>query len=334
MRGRGIWHPNTTNRREDCSMADGSSRVTGLAVFDESTDGVLAFSDDGRYLYANRQARSLYGTDDLVGRTIAEFRPGRSSALLASELRTLLHEGHLAGEHSIRCPDGSVAAVRFRSVANHQPGVHLTVIRALAPEADEPQAEIPGGRRVEVMRAVFDHLPYAVLVIDDDRRFVEANRAARRLLGVSKNELAKRRFGDFTPEDEKPEVDRIWAALLERGSLEGRRTLMLANGIRRPIAFKATAAVTPGRHMVTVRPARGERQGAEMFTDPVPLLTAREREILALLARGHNAEGIAKQVGVAPQTVRTHVRNALRKLGARTRSHAVAIAIQQKQIDP
>ena len=56
-------------------------------------------------------------------------------------------------------------------------------------------------------------------------------------------------------------------------------------------------------------------------------LTAREREVLALVARGCSTTSIAGELFVSPNTVRVHVRNILRKLNARTRAHAVAIAL-------
>jgi DNA-binding NarL/FixJ family response regulator len=65
---------------------------------------------------------------------------------------------------------------------------------------------------------------------------------------------------------------------------------------------------------------------------PPDLLTLREREILQLLARGFSGERIAATIFLSPQTVRTHIRNAMRRLGARTRVHAVVLALNLGQI--
>jgi DNA-binding CsgD family transcriptional regulator len=51
-------------------------------------------------------------------------------------------------------------------------------------------------------------------------------------------------------------------------------------------------------------------------------LTAREREILALLADGHTTAAIASELGITPGTVKTHLTSAYRKLGARNRVQA------------
>jgi DNA-binding CsgD family transcriptional regulator len=62
-------------------------------------------------------------------------------------------------------------------------------------------------------------------------------------------------------------------------------------------------------------------------------LSRKERMVLAELARGNSTEEIGMALGVSPHTVRTHVKNLMRKLGARTRAHAVAIALLEHAIE-
>jgi len=62
-------------------------------------------------------------------------------------------------------------------------------------------------------------------------------------------------------------------------------------------------------------------------------LSGKERLVLAELARGNSTEEIGLVLSVSPHTVRTHVKNLMRKLGARTRAHAVAIAVSERAID-
>jgi DNA-binding NarL/FixJ family response regulator len=61
-------------------------------------------------------------------------------------------------------------------------------------------------------------------------------------------------------------------------------------------------------------------------------LTTREREVLTLLARGYTGEEVARQLQVSGETVRAHVRNSVTKLHARTRLHAVVLALQRGEI--
>ena len=60
----------------------------------------------------------------------------------------------------------------------------------------------------------------------------------------------------------------------------------------------------------------------------LPSLTAREREVLKLLAEGKTNEGAASQLSISAETVQTHVRKAMSKLQADTRTAAVATALR------
>jgi DNA-binding CsgD family transcriptional regulator len=62
-------------------------------------------------------------------------------------------------------------------------------------------------------------------------------------------------------------------------------------------------------------------------------LTPREREITALLASGLDGREIADQLVLSPETVRTHIRNAMERAGARTRAHLIAIAVREQLIE-
>lgn len=55
-------------------------------------------------------------------------------------------------------------------------------------------------------------------------------------------------------------------------------------------------------------------------------ISARERQILALIAVGGNNQSIAEELGLSVDTVKAHMRKVFAKLGARNRSHAVHLA--------
>jgi DNA-binding NarL/FixJ family response regulator len=71
-------------------------------------------------------------------------------------------------------------------------------------------------------------------------------------------------------------------------------------------------------------PARAERRDA---------LTAREREVLALVAHGRANKAIAFELGVAEKTVKTHVGNILAKLGLSDRTQAALYAVREGLAD-
>ncbi|MEO7197686.1 MAG: response regulator transcription factor [Solirubrobacterales bacterium] len=79
----------------------------------------------------------------------------------------------------------------------------------------------------------------------------------------------------------------------------------------------------------------------ESFIDPAaarggiadPAITRRQRQILQLFADGHSSDDVANRLGLSIQTVRTHARASLPRLGARDRAHAIAIAMRGSLID-
>jgi DNA-binding NarL/FixJ family response regulator len=68
------------------------------------------------------------------------------------------------------------------------------------------------------------------------------------------------------------------------------------------------------------------------LTSALPELTQREREVLRALADGLSNEEIGRRLFISPETVRTHVRKAMAKLDADTRTQAVATALRQSLI--
>ncbi|HEY8083172.1 MAG TPA: response regulator transcription factor [Solirubrobacterales bacterium] len=110
----------------------------------------------------------------------------------------------------------------------------------------------------------------------------------------------------------------------------------------------AAAAMQAGATAYISRTARAEElrratQAAlahESFIDPaVPpkgsrgKLTKRQREILQLLANGGSTSVAARELGLSEETVKTHTKNALGRLGAKNRTHAVAIALRESLVE-
>jgi DNA-binding CsgD family transcriptional regulator len=218
------------------------------------------------------------------------------------------------------------------------PSVHLAAAREL-PHASDPEetAETDDDTpRGVLFRAVFENVPEPVVLLDDNRRYVDANRAARKFVGMSKVDFHRRRLDDLTPAEYHGGLDEMWEGFLRSGVMQGVYPLVLGNGLERSVQFRAMAHIIPGRHVCTFRLADSEDQRSELRVEapsPARNLTAREREVLTLLARGSSAEAIAEYAVLSPETVRTHIRNAMEHAGARTRAHLVAVALRDGLIE-
>jgi DNA-binding CsgD family transcriptional regulator len=56
-------------------------------------------------------------------------------------------------------------------------------------------------------------------------------------------------------------------------------------------------------------------------------LTRRERDCLILSGKGHSEKEVAQRLDISPNTVRVHIENVKRKLGAANKSHAIVLSL-------
>ena len=94
----------------------------------------------------------------------------------------------------------------------------------------------------------------------------------------------------------------------------------------------AIRAVAAGL-VVRAPPPRDNGFGVMRENDGQALLTPRELEVLAALAEGLTNKAIARRLDISLHTVKFHVESLFRKLGARTRTEAVAKAAERRRND-
>ena len=190
----------------------------------------------------------------------------------------------------------------------------------------------------------------AILVVDDQRRCLEANLAACRLLGLPRRAALDRAVDDFLIPGMRKRLDHVWRAFREGGGHAGPFELSSQSAEVHEVNLSVVANVLPGRHLLILAAAESTSEEGEATRPVHPEVparparstapvrfgrggpTPREREVLTLLAAGATDEQIAEMLELSPATVQTHVRNAKAKLGARTRAQAVAMALQHGMI--
>jgi PAS domain S-box-containing protein len=185
---------------------------------------------------------------------------------------------------------------------------------------------------------VFDDSPVPMTTVDNERRHLAANAAARLLFRLSLAEMRERRIDDLTQPDQLEQLQALWTTLLRDGKVAGPYDVDLPDGGELNVVFCALANALPGQHLIVFAPAdwpedeltEGQPEAESRFASS---LSRREREVLSLIAAGADQQQIAAELTIAVATVRTHVRNLLRKLKARNRAHATALAMEQGMIE-
>jgi PAS domain S-box-containing protein len=171
----------------------------------------------------------------------------------------------------------------------------------------------------------------AMVLVDARRRQVDANGAYLKLLGYTRAAVIGTPVYAFVADGPLASREE-WDAAMASGRFTGETELVCANESRVSVQWGASVEVVTGRRLVlfvVLSTSRwGRRFRRPLAAEPEPgTLTRREREIVRLVAHGSSGPEIAGELQIAHDTVRTHVRNAMTKLGARSRAHLVAKAL-------
>lgn len=180
---------------------------------------------------------------------------------------------------------------------------------------------------------VFERTSNPVALLDGERRIVAVNEAGVALLGASREDLVGTSMEESVKPSERAVSRRDWRAFLKSGQYTGTRDVARPDGTEVAIDFAARMADVGGRRLaIYVALVKGQRRGgARTAQGAVAGLTNREREVVTLIALGRETGQIATELHISAETVRTHVRNAMSKLGAHTRAQLVAVVLSSEQ---
>jgi PAS domain S-box-containing protein len=194
--------------------------------------------------------------------------------------------------------------------------------------------------------AIFERSRIPMVLVDADRRYVAVNDATVEFYGFSREQLIGGGTGRHLAPEERVKRDAGWEELKRTGEHYGDRVVKRADGRRMRVQYAAHASTASGRWlaMAVVLSARVDPDGPELIAAEAaldarpaapagPRLTRRERDVVRLVALGAGTRQVAADLFVAPDTVRSHVRNAMSKTGARTRAQLVAIALAEGLIE-
>jgi PAS domain S-box-containing protein len=182
--------------------------------------------------------------------------------------------------------------------------------------------------------SIFEQSRIPMVILDHDRRFVKVNDAVVDLWEYSRSELIGSCADRMVIDGGDVRASR-WEQLVRTHQLYGERVIEHASGSQFRVTYAAHVISLEGewRVLVVTLSARLP-DGAELIgnnqAEPATTgarLTPREREVVRLVALGADTRGIAAELSLSPETVRSHVRNAMSKTGVHTRAHLVALVL-------
>lgn len=186
--------------------------------------------------------------------------------------------------------------------------------------------------------AAFNLSRNPMLLLQPDRVLVGVNDAFLKTFGYSRASALGHKLDSFVAEDSRLRMSTDWRDLLRTGRLNGERQMIRADGRHVRAQFAAHREIVTGRDLVLGvvldLDARPMRCGKTDIDATAPALTPREREVVALVAMGRRRREIADELFISDSTVKTHLRNAMHKLDARSQAQLVAVALAMGLIEP
>jgi PAS domain S-box-containing protein len=183
--------------------------------------------------------------------------------------------------------------------------------------------------------AAFERSRNPMALMDSERVLLAINAAMASLSGYSPKQVTGHKGDLFLAEDHE-RLDAEWMVLLRSASALHTREIIRADGRHVRVQGVAQRVEVAGRQLVLFvgiderhKPltVSGE-EGSDQH------LTPRELQVAGEVALGRRAHEIAADHFIATTTVRSHLRNAMRKVGARSQAQLVAILFARGLIDP
>jgi NarL family two-component system response regulator LiaR len=135
----------------------------------------------------------------------------------------------------------------------------------------------------------------------------------------------------LTMHDNEEYVSQILAAGASGYVLKRAASSELVSAIRAVAAGQSY--LSPAVTKLLIEGYIGRQPAAPAVVDRFDTLTAREREVLQLVAEGHTNSQIAKLLNISLKTVKAHRSNLMQKLGLHDRGELIKVAIQRGIIE-
>ena len=142
------------------------------------------------------------------------------------------------------------------------------------------------------LRALFDSSLDGIVVLDDNRRIVDANPSALALFGIAKDTLSEYTLDNFIAPVSKEKFLREWPSLKAESEHWGELELIRADGSMRLAQFSSRANFVPGRHLANFRDITRRREAEESLSAlSQRLLQAQDEERRRIARELHDSTG-------------------------------------------
>ena len=230
--------------RDAEAKADRSDTLLARTL-ESITDAFYTLDREWRFTYVNPEAERLQQKTraQLLGRVVWDVFPEAVGTAFDIQFHRAIETGQTVVFESYYPPLDLWVAVRAFPSDDGLAVYFLDINARRAAEEDLAASE-------HRYRALFERAGDAILVMDDDARYLDANEAAAEMLGVPREDIIGRSLNDFAVD---ALGDEVWVAFKAAGETRGELRLRRPSGEIRDAEFDAVASISPGLHLSVLR---------------------------------------------------------------------------------
>jgi PAS domain S-box-containing protein len=205
---------------------------------------------------------------DLVGRPVRDVIGQEAYARIEPHVEAALRGERVEYEADVPYAGIGTQTMRVAYEPERDEGGRVVgYVAAILNISDRRRAEEQLAASRQRLQALFDNTLDAILLADDQARYVEANPAASALLGYDREELLRRGVFDVTPTPNGEAGRAAWAAFVREGRQSGEYALRRRDGSTAVVEYRAVANVQPGLHLSVLRDVTQRRRTEEALRE-------------------------------------------------------------------
>lgn len=216
------------------------------------TDAVYTVDTDWRITYVNEGTEEIMGPkEEILGENLWEQFPEAAEGVIWEKFHAAMETQEPKSFEVFYEPlDLWAAATAYPSPTG------LTVYFQDITEQKEQNLQLQ--RERNRFQAVFEKATDAMVIADDDGRYLDANPQAAELFGLDREELIGQTIREFAPDDY--DFETAWEQFQQSGRDRGTFPLIRADGEQRTVEYAAAAEIVKGEHLSILRDvtARGK----------------------------------------------------------------------------
>ena len=255
------------SRRKEAESARRQSEEKFTKFFEFAPDALaISRTEDGKYLEVNRGFEDYLGfeRDEVIGKTSLELNIWQNDEYREILKNEVVKKGEIHNHEMVLIKKNGDLSTCLMSAKLIQFNGEIFLLSMARDITNRKKSQIALQESEKRFKALFDHAGDAILLMDDQANYVDANAAACKILGYEKEELLRKSIFELIPVNLLPENrSQAWERFIKTGFQDGDYQMKTKAGSSIDINYRAVANIIPGIHLSILHDITNEKAAQE-----------------------------------------------------------------------